>query len=135
MSSHAIRGVKKHIALNAPKDYLFESPTRKGIPISKTRIRTLLKEAVKKAGIKKDVCVHTLRHTYATHQLEAGQNIMVLKESLGHVDIRTTLIYLHIAHQWTKPQLSPTSAPNCTGRRTDAQRKMETFTQKGKIPF
>ena len=97
MSTHAIRGIKKHLALNNPKDYLFENPIRKGIPISKTRIRTLLKEAVKKAGIKKDICVHTLRHTYATHQLEAGQNIMVLKESLGHADIRTTLIYLHIA--------------------------------------
>jgi len=97
MSSHAVRGIKKHIALNDPKDYLFESPTRRGMPISKTRIRILLKEAVEKAGIKKDVCVHTLRHTYATHQLEAGQNIMVLKDSLGHGDIRTTLIYLHIA--------------------------------------
>lgn len=97
MSPHAVRGIKKHLALNNPKDYIFESPVRKGMPISKTRIRQLLKEAVGKAGIKKDVCVHTLRHTYATHQLEAGQNIMVLKESLGHADIRTTLIYLHIA--------------------------------------
>ncbi|MCK5201588.1 MAG: tyrosine-type recombinase/integrase [Spirochaetales bacterium] len=96
MSSHSVRGIKKHLALNSPLDYLFESPTRKGIPISKTRIRLLLKAAVEKAGIKKRVCVHTLRHTYATHQLEAGQNIMVVKESLGHVDIRTTLTYLHI---------------------------------------
>ncbi len=97
MSSHMVRGIKKHLTLNAPSNYLFEPPLRKGIPISKTRIRQLLKAAVEKAGIKKQVCVHTLRHTYATHQLEAGQNIMVVKESLGHVDIRTTLIYLHIA--------------------------------------
>lgn len=96
MSGHAARGIKKHLALNSPRDYLFESPTRKGMPISKTRIRALLKVAVEKAGIKKDVCVHTLRHTYATHQLESGQNIMTLKESLGHGDIRTTLMYLHI---------------------------------------
>jgi site-specific recombinase XerD len=97
MSPHAVRGIKKHLALNAPKDYLFESLVRKGMPISKTKIRELLKQAVEKAGIKKKICVHTLRHTYATHQLEAGQNIMVLKESLGHGDIRTTLMYLHIA--------------------------------------
>lgn len=97
MSGHAARGIKKHLALNSPRDYLFESPTRKGMPISKTRIRALLKVAVEKAGIKKNVCVHTLRHTYATHQLESGQNIMTLKESLGHGDIRTTLMYLHIA--------------------------------------
>jgi integrase/recombinase XerD len=97
MSGHAARGIKKHLALNSPRDYLFESPARKGMPISKTRIRALLKVAVEKAGIRKDVCVHTLRHTYATHQLESGQNIMTLKESLGHGDIRTTLMYLHIA--------------------------------------
>jgi site-specific recombinase XerD len=115
MSPHAVRGIKKHLALNDPKDYIFESPVRKGIPISKTRIRQLLKEAVEKAGIKKDVCVHTLRHTYATHQLEAGQNIMVLKESLGHADIRTTLIYLHIA------QLGPVKKFGC----------MEALYQKG----
>ena len=107
MSSHAVRGIKKHLTLNSPRDYLFESPVRKGMPISKTRIRTLLKEAVGKAGIKKEVCVHTLRHTYATHQLESGQNIMVLKESLGHADIRTTLIYLHIA------QLDPVRKFGC----------------------
>ena len=107
MSSHTVRGIKKHIALNSPMDYLFESPTRKGIPISKTHIRRLLKSAVAKTEIKKQVCVHTLRHTYATHQLEAGQNIMIVKESLGHADIRTTLMYLHIA------QLDPVKKFGC----------------------
>lgn len=97
MSVHAVRGIKKHLALCSPSVYLFESSVRKGMPVGKTRIRNLLKEAVGKAGIKKQVCVHTLRHTYATHQLEAGQNIMTVKDSLGHGDIRTTLIYLHIA--------------------------------------
>ncbi len=72
MSSHAVRGIRKHLALNSPKDYLFESPVRKGIPISKSQIRVLLKESLKKADIKKQACVHTLRHTYATHQLKAG---------------------------------------------------------------
>ena len=97
MSSHAVRGVKKHLTLNSPKTYLFESPKHKGMPMSNTYIRNLLKTIVEKAEISKDVCVHTLRHSYATHQLEAGQNIMVLKESLGHANIQTTLIYLHIA--------------------------------------
>lgn len=97
LSLHIVRGIKKHLTLNNPRDYLFESNARKGIPISKTRIRDLLKQAVERAEIKKPVCVHTFRHTYATHQLEAGQNIMTLKELLGHVDIRTTLLYLHIA--------------------------------------
>jgi len=97
MSEHAVRGIRKHLALCKPSVYLFESSVRKGNPVSKTKIRNVLKEAVEKAGIKKQVCVHTLRHTYATHQLEAGQNIMTLKEAMGHSDIQTTLIYLHIA--------------------------------------
>jgi integrase/recombinase XerD len=101
MSTHLVRGIKKHLALNKPKDYLFESPLRKGIPISESQIRVLLKDAIKKARINKQTCVHTLRHTYATHQLEAGQNIMVLKESLGHAHIQTTLMYLHIAQLGT----------------------------------
>jgi site-specific recombinase XerD len=107
LSEHIVRGIRKHIALNSPKDYLFENSNRKGIPISRTRIRALLKEAVEKAGIKKPVCVHTFRHTYATHQLESGQNIMALKELLGHSDIRATLVYLHIA------QLAPPRKTGC----------------------
>ena len=97
MSLHAVRGIKKHLVLNSPKDYLFDSYQRKGIPISKTRIRLLLKEALQRSEIKKEVTVHTLKHTYATHQLEAGQNIMTLKDSLGHATLSSTLMYLHIA--------------------------------------
>ena len=97
MSAHAVRGIKKHLAINSPKDYLFDNYNRKGIPISKTRIRNLLKEALLRTNIIKNVTVHTLRHTYATHQLEAGQSIMVLKELLGHASIHSTLMYLHIA--------------------------------------
>jgi site-specific recombinase XerD len=97
MSTHAVRGIKKHLSINSPKTYLFDNYSRKGIPISKTRIRALLKDALVRTNIKKEASVHTLRHTYATHQLESGQNIMVLKESLGHESINSTLMYLHIA--------------------------------------
>ena len=97
MSAHAVRGIRKYLALISPKVYLFENKNTRGMPISQTRIRALFKEAVEKAGIKKQVSGHTRRHNYATHQLEAGQNIMVLKDSLGHANIATTLIYLHIA--------------------------------------
>ena len=97
ISAHAVRGIRKHMVMNNPKTYLFENLNRPGMPISKTRVRFLLKEALKMTDIKKPVSVHTLRHTYATHQLESGQNIMVLKDLLGHSNIQTTLIYLHIA--------------------------------------
>ena len=60
-----------------------------------------------KAGIQKNVCVHTLRHTFATHQLEAGQNIVNVKQALGHAVIETTLMYLHIA------KISPLNSFGC----------------------
>jgi len=97
LSEHMVRGVKKHLALNNPTTYLFEHPNRKALPMGPTTIRNILKKAIEKTGIKKDVCVHTFRHTYATHQLEAGQNIVAVKEALGHALIQTTLMYLHIA--------------------------------------
>lgn len=97
LSSHMVRGLQKHLQLNSPKDFLFNHPQRKGIPLSKTGIRLRLKEALKQAGIKKAVCMHTFRHTFATHQLEAGQNIVSVKEAMGHAQLSATMIYLNIA--------------------------------------
>lgn len=57
----------------------------------------VMRETLKKTPIKKDVNLHSLRHSYATHLLEQGVNIVTLKELLGHVDITTTMIYLHVA--------------------------------------
>lgn len=97
LSLHMVRGIQKHLQLNTPKDFLFNHPERKGIPLSKTGIRLRLKEAVKQACIKKSVCMHTFRHTFATHQLEAGQNIVSVKEAMGHAQLSATMIYLNIA--------------------------------------
>jgi site-specific recombinase XerD len=57
----------------------------------------VLRETLKKTDIKKDVSLHSLRHSYATHLLEEGVNIVTIKELLGHVHITTTMIYLHVA--------------------------------------
>lgn len=97
ISAHLVRGIQKHLTVNRPKDFLFSHPDRKGIPISKTFIRLRLKEAVKLAGIQKKVCMHTFRHTFATHQLEAGNNIVSVKEAMGHALLSATLVYLNIA--------------------------------------
>jgi integrase/recombinase XerD len=97
LSSHMVRGIQKHLRVNAPKDFLFNHPQRKGIPISKTGIRLKLKEAIKQADIKKPMSMHTFRHTFATHQLEAGQNIVSVKEAMGHALLSATMVYLNIA--------------------------------------
>jgi len=57
----------------------------------------LLKRACRKAGITKRVSMHTLRHTFATHLLEAGVNLRVIQQMLGHEKIQTTVLYTHIS--------------------------------------
>ena len=64
-------------------------------------------QAVKKTGIVKEVSLHTLRHTYATHLLEQGVNILTIKDLLGHAHIETTMIYLHLAHPSASVAFSP----------------------------
>jgi site-specific recombinase XerD len=97
VSAHAVRGVKKHLALNNPGVYLFENLRRKGVPMSETGIRVLLKDIIDNTGIRKKVSPHTFRHSYATHQLEGGLDIISLKELMGHAYITSTLIYLQVA--------------------------------------
>jgi site-specific recombinase XerD len=59
------------------------------------------------AGVKKEVHVHTLRHSYATHLLEDGMDIMTLKDLLGHQNIETTMEYLQIAQLESQHIFSP----------------------------
>ena len=96
LSDYAARGIKKHIQGAKPRIWLFNG-REKGTPISHSAIQQSFGLAVKKAGIVKDVSVHTLRHSFATHMLEDGVDIVTIKEQLGHADLRATMLYLHVA--------------------------------------
>ena len=67
----------------------------------------VIKTLCQKAGIRKDVNTHTLRHTYATHLLEDGLDIVSIKELFGHANIETTMVYLHIAKIGRKNPFCP----------------------------
>lgn len=77
-----------------PTQYLFEG--EKGGRYAKTSIRKVFNQALKRADIKQPASPHTFRHSFATHLLEAGENLKTIKELLGHNSIKTTERYTHI---------------------------------------
>lgn len=99
------RGIAQYISAVHPRKYLFEGNDGQGM--SQRGTQWVVGEAVKRAGIRKEVHTHTLRHSYATHLLEQGVNILVIKELLGHAHIETTMVYLHIAKPSTQNVFSP----------------------------
>ena len=75
-----------------------EGPSATG-PMAKASVQGALRRVLKQLKIKKRVSVHTLRHSYATHLLEAGVNIRRIQQYLGHRSLNTTMIYLHLTTQ------------------------------------
>jgi site-specific recombinase XerD len=65
-------------------------------PMAASSVNAALRQLVLELGIKKRVSVHTLRHTYATHLLEAGINLRLIQQYLGHSSLKATMIYLHL---------------------------------------
>lgn len=110
LSDHLIRGLKKYIESEHPQIYVFNSQkTDEGAfrPLTTRAVQWLIKECRSKINTNKPITAHTLRHTYATHLLEDGLNIMSLKELLGHAHIETTLVYLHVANTGSSKKFSP----------------------------
>ena len=69
-------------------------------PMSRSSVQGAFRQATQRAGIiKRDVGVHTLRHAYATHLLEAGVNLRAIQRSMGHAHLETTMLSLHLTHK------------------------------------
>ena len=82
-----------------PQKWLFEGE-QAGEQYSPSALVKILKEAARKAGIKHRVHLHMLRHTFATHLLEQGTDLRTIQELMGHTDIKTTAIYLHVSNAY-----------------------------------
>ncbi|MBU2576201.1 MAG: tyrosine-type recombinase/integrase [Nanoarchaeota archaeon] len=85
--------------------YLFGS--NRGGKLTDSTIQAIMKNSAKKAGIKKRVYPHLLRHSFATHLLEQGTDLRVIQKLLGHSDIKTTQIYTHISQASIQNVKSP----------------------------
>ena len=95
LSQHVLMEAREYVSQEKPEHYLFNGRT-KAAPISTESTSWIMEKAVKRAGITKKVSLHNLRHSYASHLLSMGVNLLVIQRLLGHEDIRTTMIYLHI---------------------------------------
>lgn len=94
LSPKTLELLRRYFKQYKPKEYLFEGPS--GQPYSDRSIQAMLKNALRTAKIEKQVTVHTLRHSFATHLLEAGTDLRYIQSLLGHESSRTTEIYTHI---------------------------------------
>jgi integrase/recombinase XerD len=84
--------------LAKPRSQAFLLLSRTGRPLSRIEIWRLVKKYAVRAGMPRNVTVHTLRHCFATHLLSGGADLRSVQEMLGHVDIGTTQIYTHVDH-------------------------------------
>jgi len=105
LSSNLINHFSEYIRMKKDtSDYIFSV---NGRPITIRQAQKVVKEAAKKAGIKKRVFCHALRSSFATHLLEAGTDIRIIQELLGHSNLSTTQIYTKVSTQQLKKVKSP----------------------------
>ena len=89
-----------------PQDWLFPGQNENN-PITSRTIEKVMEAAMKKAGIQKSASVHTLRHSFATHLLEAGTDIRYIQELLGHENTSTTEIYTNVSNRKLVDLINP----------------------------
>ncbi len=109
LSEKLLPKLRHYYKTNQPKTYLFPSSfkKKKDQPLSYETIRAIYENARKKAGVKRGVGIHTLRHSFATHLLESGYDIRKIQVLMGHKSLSTTMIYLHVSRKTLSNIKSP----------------------------
>jgi len=98
--------LEKYMAQYATEQWMFEG--QYGGPYTRSSATKILKRAARKAGIKKNVSLHMLRHSFATHLLEKGTDLRYIQELLGHASSKTTEIYTFVSNKYLSEIRCPT---------------------------
>ena len=101
-----LSSLREYYLAYRPSTWLFEGQS-KNSQYSATSLAKVLKNAASKAGVNKEVSLHWLRHSYATHLLEQGTDLRIIQELLGHKSSKTTEIYTHVSTQSLQQIKSP----------------------------
>lgn len=96
LSDNTIEILKYYISVYNPKSYLLFPNNQKENPLSTRMIQRIISKIIKRSNLSKKITAHTLRHSFATHLLENGCNIINIQRLLGHANIGTTALYLHV---------------------------------------
>lgn len=112
LSPKALEVLRLYYKYERPSCYLFEAQGKKGKQLADATLNCIVKKLAAKAGIKKQVSFHTLRHCFATHLLEKGVNLKLIQQLMGHASIKTTSGYLHLANVNPSSIVSPLDSMN-----------------------
>jgi len=97
LSETLLVSLRDYYAQYKPKRWLFEGQFDEQYSVRS--LQKVFREAKQRAGIRKEVTFHTLRHCFATHLYESGTDIVLIQKLLGHANISTTLRYTHVSTQ------------------------------------
>lgn len=107
LPKHLLTDLRAYYCESRPKAYLFEG-RKPGRPLSNGAMQIAVRKSMMKAGFPKGkFTAHSLRHSFATHLLDAGVDLHSIKELLGHTNLQTTMVYLHLQKNKRSLLVSP----------------------------